>query len=322
MANAGSLQPKISIIGAGNVGTRCAYALMIKSLAREIVITDIDRKRLEGEVEDLAHSTPYINSSVEISAGDYPDIKDSVLVILTAGAAQKPGQTRLELVKENIKIFREIVPGIMEHAPEAILLVVTNPVDVLSYAAWKISGKDPSTVIGSGTVLDTARFRYQLAKHCGVDSRNVHAYILGEHGDTEFPVWSRAMVGGSLMREYCPVCSRRSECDGENELDTIFNEVKNSAYRIIEKKGETSYGIGLALARITAAVTGDENSVLPVSVLARDYMGANDVYLGLPSIVNGRGVKQILPLELNPEEKKHLQHSAETLKAVLKKAGF
>lgn len=322
MSSESPLKPKVSVIGAGNVGTRCAYALMVKRLAREVVITDIDRKRLEGEVEDLAHSTPYIDSSIEVSAGDYADIEGSDLVILTAGAAQKPGQSRLELVKANVKIFREIVPAVVEHAPGAVLLVVTNPVDILSYAAWKISGKEPSTVIGSGTVLDTARFRYLLGRHCGVASRNIHAYILGEHGDTEFPVWSRAMVGGSLISEYCPVCSRRLECGGWNELDEIFSEVRGSAYRIIVKKGETSYGIGLALARITAAVTGDENSILPISVLARDYMGVNDVYLGLPSIVNRLGVKQILPLELNPEEKNQLRHSAETLKAVLKQAGF
>ena len=316
------LKPKISIIGCGNVGMRYAYAVMLKGLARSIVITDINTERLKGEVMDLSHSTPYISSPVEVAAGDYPDTKDSDLVVLTAGAAQKPGQSRIELVNANIRIFKEIIPEIVEHSPDSIFLVVTNPVDILSYAAWRISGKNPNTVIGSGTVLDTARFRYLLGAHCNIDSRNVHAYILGEHGDTEFPVWSRVMVGGILLRDYCPVCGNHRECDSDDELEKIFLDVKNSAYEIIDRKGETSYGIGLAMARITSALLGDENSILPVSVLVDDFIGVNDVYLSLPSVLNKSGVRQVLPVKLSGTEKKQFRHSAGTLKEILKKAGF
>ncbi len=316
------LKPKISIIGCGNVGMRYAYAAMLKGLARSIVITDIDTERLEGEVMDLSHSTPYIPSPVEVAAGDYPDTKNSDLIVLTAGAKQEPGQDRLGLVNSNIKIFRKIIPEIMKYSPGAIMLVVTNPVNILSYAAWRISGKNPGTVIGSGTVLDTARFRYLLGAHCNVDSRNIHAYILGEHGDTEFPVWSRVMIGGILLKDYCPVCGNHKECDSDNELEKIFLDVKNSAYEIIDRKGETSYGIGLAMARITSSLLGDENSVLPVSVLVNDFIGVNDVYLSLPSVLNKSGVRQALPVKLNDIEKEQFRHSAGRLKEILKKSGF
>ncbi len=322
MKQKNSLKPKISIIGCGNVGIRYAYAVMIKSLARSIVITDINTKKLKGEVMDLSHSTPYIPSPVEVAAGDYPDTKDSDLIVITAGAKQEPGQSRLDLVNNNVKIFKKIIPELIKYSPEAVILVVTNPVDILSYAAYKISGKNPNSVIGSGTVLDTARFRYLLGAHCSIDSRNIHAYILGEHGDTEFPVWSRVMLGGILLRDYCPVCGRHDKCEADKELHDLFLEVKNSAYKIIDYKGETSYGIGLAMARITSALLGDENSILPVSVLVNDFIGIDDVYMGLPTILNRSGVKQVLPVKLNDTEKEQFRHSAWTLKEILKKSGF
>jgi L-lactate dehydrogenase len=315
------LNPKISIIGCGNVGMRYAYALVMSGLARQIVLTDRDRKRLEGEVLDLSHTAPYV-SPVEIIAGDYPDTKDSDLVVITAGKKQKVGQSRIDLVKDNVEVFKEITSQIVKYSPNTILLVVTNPIDILSYAAYKFSSKPAKEVIGSGTVLDTARFRFLLAKHCNIDPHNVHAYILGEHGDSELPVWSRAMIGGILFKEYCPMCSRYTTCPHKKQLNNIFLEVKNSAYEIIEKKGETSYGIGLALVRITRAILHDENAILPVSSLVKGYLGIKNVYLSLPAIVNKDGVKQVLDIKLNKEEEQAFKSSASAIKKVIKEVGL
>jgi L-lactate dehydrogenase len=315
------LSTKVSVIGCGNVGMRYAYALMIKGLARQVVIVDLDRKRLEGEVMDLSHGEPYI-PAVKVTAGDYPDIKGSDLVVITAGKKQQPGQSRMDLIKDNVGLFRKIIPEVIKYAPEAILLVVTNPVDVLAYAAYKISGKPANQVMSSGTVLDTARFRFMLSQHCEVDPHNIHAYILGEHGDSEFAVWSKAMIGGVLFKEYCTVCANNKLCHRQDYFKTIFEEVKNSAYQIIEKKGETSYGIGLALTRITQAILNDENAILPVSSLVDNYLGVSDVFLSLPAIVNRSGVKSILRLELDPEEQAAFKNSAEAVKKVIKEAGL
>ncbi|MDP8216244.1 MAG: L-lactate dehydrogenase [Candidatus Kaelpia imicola] len=317
-----SLNPKISIIGAGNVGMRYAYALTIKGLAREIVIVDLDKERLSGEVMDLSHTAPYV-SPVEIIGGDYSDTAGSDLVVITAGAKQRAGQSRLELIKANVGLFKKIIPLLMKYTPEAVFLNVTNPVDLLSYVSYKLSSKLSNEVIGSGTVLDTARFRNLLAHHVGVDTRNVHAYILGEHGDSEFPVWSKAMVGGVLFKDYCLKCCRRGEyCNHKEELGKISKEVKNSAYKIIEKKGETSYGIGLALVRITEAILNNENAILPVSSLIQGYLGLKDLYLSLPAVVNGEGLDFILNIELDQEEQKLLKNSAKVIKENLVKVGF
>jgi L-lactate dehydrogenase len=316
-----SLTPKVSIIGCGNVGLRYAYALVLSGHARQIVLIDRDKARVEGEVLDLAHTAPYV-SPVEILAGDYPDTKDSDLVVITAGKKQAPGQSRVDLVKDNIEVFKAIIPQISKYSPNAIFLVVSNPVDVLAYAAYKLSSKSVEKVIGSGTVLDTARFRFLLAKHCNVDSHNAHAYILGEHGDSEFPVWSKAMIGGMLFKEYCPMCERYTKCNRNKELENIFLEVKNSAYEIIEKKGETSYGIGLALVRITRAILRDENAILPVSSLVNGYLGIKDVYLSLPAIVNKKGVRQVLTIKLNEKEEKALKNSASVIQKVIKESGL
>lgn len=321
MIEVNELRPKVSIIGCGNVGMRYAYALMIGSIAREIVLVDIDKNRLEGEIMDLSHGAPYI-SPVEIIGGDYHDIKNSDLVVVTAGKKQKPGQSRIDLAKDNVELFRKIIPRIIKYTPSSILLIVTNPVDVLSYAAYKFSGKQAKEIIGSGTVLDTARFRFILAKHCKVDSRNIHAYILGEHGDAEFAVWSRAMIGGVLFKDYCYICKRNSACQQDKELNEIFTEVKDSAYKIIEKKGETSYGIGLALVRITQSIINDENAILPVSSLVEGYMGIKDVYLSIPAIVNKEGVREVLYIELSEEEKRAFRACAEKIKKVIKQTGL
>ncbi|MCK9554706.1 L-lactate dehydrogenase [bacterium] len=315
------LKPKISIIGCGNVGIRCAYALVIKGVVRKIVLVDLDRNRAEGESMDLNHGAPYVRP-VEIIAGGYPDIHDSEIVIITAGAKQKHGQSRIDLVKQNIALYRKIIPEIMKYSPEAVLLVVSNPVDILAYAAYKISGKPPGEVISSGTVLDSARLRFLLSKHCNVDARNIHAYILGEHGDSEFAVWSRAMIGGMCFQEYCPICEKNSCCDREKELSGIFSEVRDSAYKIIDRKGETSYGIGLALVKIVQSVVHDTRSILPVSTLVEGYYGVNDVYMSLPSVVGGRGIKEVLKISLDDKEQVLFKKSAETLKKVIKDCGI
>ena len=318
MAN---LKPKVSIVGCGNVGMRYAYALVIRGAARELVLVDPDIKRIEGEAMDLSHGAPYVQP-LEIRAGGYADIADSDLVVITAGKKQKPGQSRIDLVKDNVELFRQIIPEVVKNAPRAVLLIASNPVDILSYAAYRFSGKPPKEVIGSGTVLDSARFRFQLARHCNLDPRNIHAYILGEHGDTEFPVWSRAMIGGILFTDYCLICHSHGSCQHNDVLNRLFTDVRDSAYHIIERKGETSYGIGLALVRITEALLNNENAILPVSSLVQNYMGINDVYLSLPCVVNREGVREVLEVGLNPEEEKALRNSAEKLRSILTTIGL
>jgi len=313
------LKPKVSIIGAGNVGMRYAYSLMMANLARSIVIVDVDRRRLTGEVMDLASCMPFVYP-VDIKAGDYPDLEGSDIVVITAGAKQSKGQSRLELAKQNVDIYKNIIPKIMEYAKDAVFLIVTNPVDVLSYAAYKISQKPWREVLGSGTVLDSARLKLLLSKHCNIDARNVHAYILGEHGDSEFPVWSRAMIGGVLFKDYCPMCSNK--CDVKATLGGIFSEVKNFAYEVIERKGETSYGIGLALTRITSAILKDENSILPVSSLVDNYYNVADVYMSVPAVVDRKGVRELLKPELAPGEIASFQKSAKLIKEVIVSSGL
>ncbi|MHA2109792.1 MAG: lactate/malate family dehydrogenase, partial [Candidatus Hodarchaeales archaeon] len=225
------LSPKVAIIGGGNVGIRYAYALMIRGLARHIVIVDIDIHKVQGEIMDLSHGIPY-TSPVKLEVGGYQAIKGSDLVVITAGKNRKPGESRLDLTKANVTLYKKIIPQIMEYAPSALFLVVTNPVDILSFVAFKLSNKPESEVIGAGTVLDTARFRNLIAAHCKVDSRNVHGYILGEHGETEFPVWSRVLVGGNLIKDYCPICENCNICNHEEELEKIFIEVRDSGAKI------------------------------------------------------------------------------------------
>lgn len=314
-------KPKVSIIGCGNVGIRYAYSLMINGCARQITLVDYFKDKAEGEAIDLSHGAPF-TPSVNVTAGEYKDIKDSDLVVITAGKKQKQGQTRIDLLKDNVNLFKSIIPEIIKYAPNAILLIASNPVDILAYAAYKISGKPASKVIGSGTLLDSARFRYEIAKHCNIDVRSVHAYILGEHGDSEFPVWSKATVGGVNIENHCMLCDNKKDCNHIERLSTIFNNVKNSAYKIIEKKGETSYGIGLALTRITESILLNENSVLPVSTLIKDFCGINDVYLSLPSVINSDGIRQVQQIEFNTKEKDAFINSATILKNLLKEIGI
>lgn len=298
------------------MGIRYAYALMIKGIARYIVIIDIDEPKVEGEIMDLSHGAPF-TSPTKLTLGTYSDLTDSDLVVITAGRGRLPEETRFDLIQANVELYEAIIPQIMEYAPKAIFLIVTNPVDILTYVAYKISNKPASEVIGSGTVLDSARLRYLIGKHCKIDARNVHGYILGEHGPTEFPVWSRVMVGGTLLNDYCPVCHNKKYCNHDEELDKIFTEVRDSGEQIIKRKGETSYGIGLALVRITEAIVNDENAILPISCLVDGYLGIKDVYLSLPAVINKLGIKQVLNIKLNNQEKTSLRHSAKVLKEAI-----
>jgi L-lactate dehydrogenase len=312
------LLPKVCIVGCGNVGMRYAYAMIISGVAREMVLVDYNRKKAEGEAMDLSHGAPFV-SPVQIYAGDYRDTVNSDLVVITAGRGQRQGETRIDLIKGNAEIFKTIVPEVVKYSPEALILVATNPVDILSYITYKISGKPSREVIGSGTVLDTARFRYLISKELNVDSRNIHASIFGEHGDSEFPVWSKAIVGDLFFKDYFKAFNREQE---KQKLKEIFEDVRDSAYEIIEKKGETSYGIGLSLTKISKAILKDQNSILPVSSLLENYYGINDLYLSVPAIVDKRGVREVMKVDFNEDELKALQNSATKIKEVIRASGF
>ena len=306
---------KVAVVGTGNVGSTFAFSLAISGVAREIVLIDRNEGLAKGECMDLSHGASFVQP-VEIYATGYEGCEGADVVVITAGVKQKPGETRIELVQRNSEILKDIIPKIAKYARDAILLVVSNPVDILTYIALKISGFPPNKIMGSGTVLDSSRFRYLISKHCHVDPRNVHAYIIGEHGDTELPVWSNANIGGMVLTQYCTICE--NQCDHQKELEKIFVEVKNAAYKIIEAKGATYYAIALALVRIVEAILRDENSVLPVSTLINYYYEINDVCLSIPSIVNRRGVEKFLRLELSQFEQEQLKHSAEKLKDIIK----
>ncbi|NLW48667.1 MAG: L-lactate dehydrogenase [Firmicutes bacterium] len=303
---------RIVIIGAGLVGSTFAYSLMINGLVSEIVMIDVNQERLEGEVMDLNHGISFVRP-VLVRMGTYADCKDADLIVIAAGSNQKPGETRIDLLNRNTEIFRKIIDQIKASGSNSILLIASNPVDIMTYITYKISGFPSERVIGSGTVLDSARFRFLLSHHCHVDTSNVHAYIIGEHGDTEVPVWSLANIAGLKFTDYCPVCGR--EC-GSLPKDEIFNDVKNAAYKIIKGKGATYYAIGLALVTIAESILRDEYSVLTVSSLLKGEYGLEDVCVSLPSIVCRQGIQKKIILSLSPEEEAGLRHSANTLKAI------
>jgi L-lactate dehydrogenase len=305
---------RIAIIGVGNVGATFAHALLLSSLAAEIVLIDHNHHKAEGEAMDLNHAIPLVTPT-RIWAGDYADCAGATLTVITAGSAQKPGETRLDLLQRNISIFQSIVPQIVRHNPDGLILVATNPVDILSYATWKISGLPAQRVLGSGTILDTARLRYLLSQQFGVDARSVHAYIIGEHGDSEVPVWSLANIAGMRLTEYCAANGTSCEMD---LLQGIFEQTRDAAYHIIERKGATYYAISAGLVAIVQAILRDQNSVLSVSSLIESYYGIHDVYLSLPCIVDHGGVEKMLRLDLSAEEIKGLQNSAKVLKETLK----
>ncbi|MBR2190540.1 MAG: L-lactate dehydrogenase, partial [Eubacterium sp.] len=278
---------KVAIIGCGFVGSASAFALLESGLFSEIVLIDANQEKAEGEALDIAHGAPFARPT-KIYAGEYKDIADASIVIVTAGAGQKPGETRLDLVKKNVGIFKSVIPSITEHNKDGILLIVANPVDVLTYAAAKISGFPENRVFGSGTVLDTARFKYLLGEHLEVDSRAVHAFIIGEHGDSEIAAWSSANVSGIPVNDFCEM---RGHFEHAKAMERIAEEVKNSAYEIIEKKGATYYGIAMYVKRICEAIVRDEKSILPISSIQHNNYGISDVALSMPAIVGREGVE-------------------------------
>jgi len=305
---------RVAIVGMGHVGASFAYALLLSGLAAEIVLIDINHAKAEGEAMDLNHAVPFSHPT-NIWAGDYSDCAGATVTVLAAGAAQGPGETRLDLIKKNAAIWNSIVPQVAKHNPDGILLIATNPVDVLTYAAWKLSGLPPQRVIGSGTILDTARFRYLLSQHFGVDARSVHAYIIGEHGDSEVPVWSSANIAGMRLPQFSKAHGISLD---PKRTDEIFIQTRDAAYRIIERKGATYYAVAAGLMRITQAILRDQRTVLSVSSLIHDYYGLSDVCFSLPTVIDRGGVEQVLRLELDQTEVEKLRTSANVLKDIIK----
>ncbi len=306
---------RVAIVGAGNVGATFAYALLLSGRAAEIVLIDANRTRAEGEAMDLNHSVPFTYPT-RVWAGDYPDCAGAAITVITAGAAQKPGEARLQLVQKNAAIFGQIVPQVARHNPEGIILVTTNPVDVLTYVALKLSGLPAGHVFGSGTILDTARFRYLLSPHYGVDPRSVHAYIVGEHGDSEVPVWSLANIAGMRLPDFC--AAHGLGCD-DAELAEIFTRTRDAAYQIIERKGATYYAVATGLMRIVEAILRDQSTVLSVSSLIDGYYDVHDVCLSVPAVVDRGGIEKVLHLTLDEREVAGLQHSAQLLRGTIEK---
>ena len=307
---------KCAVIGCGYVGASIAYTYAESGLFSEMVLIDVNRAKAEGEALDIAHGLPFL-APMHLYAGDYPDLADAGLIVIAAGANQKPGETRLDLLARNLRIFDSILEGITAWNREGILLVVTNPVDLLTLYTLRRSGFPASRVIGSGTVLDTARLKFLVGRHFSVDPRNVHTFIIGEHGDSEVPVFSSANISGINLDDFCRLSGME---DQHAALFRMFEEVRDSAYRIIEGKGATYYAIAQSVLRITRSLLRDENSVLPVSTLVEGHYGVRDICLGVPSIVGREGVKKILDLPLDAEESRLFRHSADTVRSTLEAA--
>ena len=303
---------KCAIIGCGYVGAASAFSIMQSGLFSEIVLIDYNKDKAIGEALDISHGLPF-SKPAKIYAGDYKDLADAYVIIITAGRGQAPGETRLDLTKKNVAVFKSIIPQIVEYNKEAILLVVANPVDVLTYVAAKLSGYPENRVFGSGTVLDTARFKYLLGEHLRVDPRSVHSVIIGEHGDSEIAVWSSANVSGIPIHQFYEM---RGFFNHDAEMKKISDNVKNSAYEIIEKKGATYYGIAMSVKRICEAIVRDEKSILPVSS-CQHVFGIEGVSLSMPAIVGKDGIEGYTPISLDDKEKAELIKSAETLKKVI-----
>ena len=307
-------QRKVVVVGAGSVGATYCYALAQSGLADEIVLTDKNDDLMKGQVMDLVHGQTFF-PTVVIRSGTIDDCTDAQLVVITAGAGQKPGETRLQLIKKNAEITGSIAEDISKSGCKGIMLIVSNPVDVLTYIALKRSGWEKGRVIGSGTVLDSSRFRHLLSKYCGVDVHNVHAYILGEHGDSEFAAWSMTNIAGINIDEYCPVCGKCS--DWKHQRQIIEQQVRDSAYHIINYKGSTQFAVGLALVRITGAILRSQNSILSVSTLVESDFGIKDVCLSVPCVVSDTGVTRIIESPLSSEELASLSHSAKVLRKAI-----
>ena len=307
---------KVILVGDGAVGSSYAFSLVNQGIAQELGIVDIFKEKTQGDAEDLSHALAF-TSPKKIYSADYSDAHDADLVVLTSGAPQKPGETRLDLVEKNLRITKQVVTEIVASGFDGIFLVAANPVDILTYATWKFSGFPKERVIGSGTSLDSARFRQALAEKLDIDARSVHAYIMGEHGDSEFAVWSHANVAGVTLEEFL----KDTQGVKEEELVELFESVRDAAYSIIEKKGATFYGIAVALARITKAILDNENAVLPLSTFQEgQYEGVEGLYIGQPAIVGDKGIVRPVNIPLNDAELQKMQASAKQLKTILDEA--
>jgi len=306
---------KIVLVGTGFVGMSMAYSLLNQGGVDELILIDIDKDKTIGEEMDLSHGLPYAPQKMTIKAGDYSDCKDAQIVVITAGVAQKPGQTRLELAEVNSKIMKQVTKNIVSSGFEGIIIVASNPVDLMSYVVWKVSGLPKNRVIGSGTVLDTARLRYLAADYLKLSSKNIHAYIMGEHGDSSFVPWDHAYVGCKKIKDIIKDNKYPME-----DLEKIHKGVVEAAYEIIDKKRATYYGIGMALNRLVRAILDDENSILTVSTYLENQYGQNDVYIGVPAIINSNGVRELLVLDLNDEEQQKLNDSCNIMKEMRQKS--
>ena len=304
---------KVAVIGCGFVGATSAFSLIQTGLFSEMVLIDANHQKAEGEAMDLSHGSAYL-TPMNIYAGGYDDIVDAGLIVITAGANQKPNETRLDLVKKNVAIFKSIIPEIKNRNCEGILMIVSNPVDILTYVTLKLSGFPAHRVIGSGTVLDTARLKYVLGRHLQVGPRDVHAYIIGEHGDSELAVWSGAQVAGIHINHFCEL---RGHFNHQEAMERLAQQVRDSAYEIIERKGATYYGVAVAVKRIATAIVKNEHAVLPISSLMQGEFGLNDICLSIPTVVGSQGVEKVVDIYLNNEENEKLQESAKALKEVL-----
>lgn len=305
---------KVAIVGCGFVGSATAFCLMQSGLFSEMVLIDADHDKAEGEALDIAHGIPFVGH-VNIYAGGYDDIVDAAIVIVTAGANQKPDETRLDLVHKNVGIYKSIIPEIANRNYQGILLIVSNPVDILTYVACKLSNMSENRVIGSGTVLDSARLKYKLGEHLNVDSKSVHAFIIGEHGDSEIAAWSSANVSGVPLNDFCEL---RGHFQHEESMERIAEQVKNSAYEIISKKRATYYGIAMSVKRICEAIVRNERSILPVSRMIHGEYDIEGIALSMPAVVGEDGIQTRVPISLSEEEQVKLRQSADTLAGVLK----
>lgn len=303
---------KAAMIGCGYVGAAAAFSLMQSGLFSEMVLIDADRARAEGEAMDISHGLPFARP-MKLYAGDYDDIEDAAIIIITAGANQKPEETRLDLVHKNTAIFRSIISEIRAHECRGILLIVSNPVDVMTHVALKLSGFPENRVIGSGTVLDTARLKYTLGEHLKLDSRSIHAFIIGEHGDSELAAWSSANVSGIPLEK---VCEMRGHFNHEESNERIYESVKKSAYEIIERKKATYFGVAMAVRRICEAIVRDEKSILPVTHMLHGEYELEDIMISMPAIIGAKGVERTVPIALDEEELEKLQASASVLQQV------
>jgi L-lactate dehydrogenase len=304
--------PKIAIVGAGFVGTTFAYSLLIHGLASQIVIIDVNKDRAEGEAMDLNHGVPFAQP-VKIWSGEYSDCEDAEVIVIAVDKGQRIEQSRLELAEGNFDIMKQIVPNVTKYNKEGILLVVTNPLDVMTYATLKLSGFPKNRVFGSGTILDTARLRYLLGEYLRVDPRNVHAYIIGEHGDSEVPIWSLANVAGIRLKDYCPMFNISYD---PQHLNDLFIKVRNAGVEIIRLKGRTNYAVALGLTKIVESILRDENAVVTVSTFLEDYHGISDICLSVPVILDRSGIKEIIKLPLAEQEIQDFQKSAAIVKNV------